>query len=356
VNAANIPLLKHIISGSLFIPGNLFLAPLAGFSDRAFRDMCVEHGADCTFTEMVSAEGVVRGNLKTAELMHRGDLEKRYAIQLFTSNPETMYRAAVTALDFAPVLIDINCGCPVPKVTKTGAGSALMKHPRLIGSLVSAVAKAVKTTGTSCSVSVKLRSGWDEQTITFREAAEEAAAAGAALITLHPRTRAQGYSGTAEWDFIGELKQLLLGVPVIGSGDLFSPEDAKRMLLTTGCDGIMFARGAVGNPFIFSRTRELLLKTGELDSGELDSRPASAPSPPPSLRDRLETALRHLDRALHYESEKSAVKEMKKQFCAYTKGLPGGAALRQLIVRAKTADEYKRIIGEYISDIDFTSS
>lgn len=317
--------------------------------------MCVEQGADCTFTEMVSAEGVVRGNLKTVRLMHRSDLEKRYAIQLFTSSPETMYRAALTALAFDPVLIDINCGCPVPKVTKTGAGSALMKHPRLIGSLVSAVHKAVKTAGKPCSVSVKLRSGWDEQSITFRESAEEAVAAGAALVTLHPRTRNQGYSGTAEWDYIGELKQLPLGVPVIGSGDLFSPEDAKRMLLATGCDGIMFARGAVGNPFIFSQTRELLLGTREAvpPSAPPLERPSAAF---PSVRKRLETALRHLDRALCYESETVAVKEMKKQFCAYTKGLPGGAALRQLIVHAKTADDYKRIIGEYISDIDFTSS
>ncbi len=346
MNPSNPPLVKQISSGALYIPGTLFLAPLAGCSDRAFRDICIEQGADFTFTEMVSAEGVVRGNSETVKLMHRADLEKLYAIQLFGSDPKTMHEASCKALDYAPVLIDINCGCPVPKVIKTGAGAALMKTPSLIGRLVTEVRKAIEKKEKVCSVSVKLRSGWDEKSITFREAAHEAAAAGASLITLHPRTKNQGYSGTARWDYIGELKQRLVKVPVIGSGDLFRPEDAHRMLRTTGCDGIMFARGAVGNPFVFSQTKALLLEQGNED----------LPAGPPSIKERLETALRHLHKARYYEGESTAVKEMKKQFCAYTKGLPGGAALRNLIVHAKTVDDYIRITDEYISDIDFTSS
>ena len=321
--------------GSLELPGNLFLAPVAGYTDRAFRSICAEHGADFSYTELASAEALVRGGKATFNIIRRGESEKRYAVQLFGHEPQTMYRAALLLESIRPEAVDINCGCPVPKVVKTGAGSALMKDPSLLGRIVQAVVRASKEALGDIPVTVKMRSGWDSQHINYRECAQAAADAGASMITLHPRTRAQGYGGTSDWSHIADLVSRL-DIPVAGSGDLFSPEDAGRMLSETGCAALMFARGAEGNPFIFPATRSFL---------------ATGAWQPAAFSQRIAAAFRHLELLAGDIGESAACKEMRKQFCAYTKGPPGkkgepgSAALRNRLVFAETIEDYRRILG-----------
>jgi nifR3 family TIM-barrel protein len=347
-------LYRPVHIGALTLPGNLFLAPVAGYSDRAFRSVCIEQGADFTYTELVSSEALVRsrdagalardgglprgpqGRLLSAagRLLLRADNEARYGIQLFGSDPEVMARAAVLLAPYGPAVVDINAGCPVPKVVKTGAGSALMKDPGVLGRVVEAVVRASEQGLGGIPVTVKIRSGWDAASLNYRECARIAADAGAALVTLHARTRAQGYGGKSDWSHIADLAGTL-PVPVAGSGDLFSPEDAEKMLRETGCAAVMFARGALGNPFVFSAARSFLL-TGSW-------RPPEAP-------ERLKTAFRQLVLLADDLGEGTACREMRKQFCAYTKGcmggpgLPGGGALRNRLVHAETVNEYREIL------------
>lgn len=315
------------------LPGNLFLAPLAGFTDQAFRRICLDHGADLAFSEMVSCEGIIRKNRKTTDLMVRAPGEELFAIQVFSGRPEAAEESILPLLDYRPTLIDLNCGCPVPKVIKSGAGAALTRDPRALGEVVSGLIRGLKAAGSAVPVSVKIRSGWNSEEITYQEAALRAVEAGASMITIHPRTRVQGYSGTAEWEYLARLKEEL-PVPVVGSGDLFTPEDALRMLEQTGCDGVMFARGALGNPFIFQRTRELLL-TGTVPP-ELD----------PEMK--LAVARDHIALAVEALGDRRAGKEMKKHLCSYTKGIPGGAALRNKLVHAVSAAEYLPMIEEFL--------
>ena len=323
--------------GSLELPGNIFLAPVAGYTDRAFRSICWDYGADFSFTELASAEALMRSGKPTFDLVRRADNEKRYAVQLFGHEPETMYKAALTLAPFPPEGLDINCGCPVPKVVKTGAGSALMKDPPLLGRIVEAVAQAAESLG-GIPVSVKMRSGWDLDSLNYRECARIAAEAGAAMITLHPRTRGQYYTGKSDWSHITDLVTRLK-IPVCGSGDLYSPEDAQRMLKETGCAAVMFARGAQGNPFIFRYTRSFF------ESG------AWEPAP---FEERIIAALRHLDLLAADLGETKACLEMRKQFCAYTKAPPGkigkkgSAALRNRLVKAETIEDYKKILSSFL--------
>jgi nifR3 family TIM-barrel protein len=315
--------------GSLVIPGNLFLAPVAGYSDRAFRSLCIEQGANFTSTELVSSEALIRGGVKTEYLLRRAANEERYAIQLFGADGGVMYRAAGLLAPWRPDAVDINCGCPVPKVIKTGAGSALMRNPGVLGRVVEAVVRASAESLGGAPVTVKLRSGWDAGSINYRECARIAVEAGAALVSLHPRTRAQGYAGLSNWSHIADLVSRL-PVPVAGSGDLFTPEDAGRMLRETGCGAVMFARGAMGNPFIFSAVRALL-------RGEAYT--------PPDREERLKTAFRQLVFLVRDMGENAACREMRKQFCAYTRGISGSAALRNRLIHADTIEEYRIILG-----------
>lgn len=318
--------------GSVELNGNLFLAPVAGYSDRSFRSICVEQGASFTYTEMVSAEALVRGNWKTEELMSRAENEKSYAVQIFGGEEDVMYEAAKIVMEKSSCeVIDINCGCPVPKIVKTNAGSALTRDPDRLGKIVAAVKRATEG---KRPVTVKIRSGWDAQTITWKEAALAALENGADAITMHPRTKTQGYEGFSDWNKLKELVQLVDGkVPVFGSGDLFKPEDAKRMLEETGCDGVMFARGAMGNPFIFKKTIQLL------QNGEYQEIPAS---------ERIKTALNELAMLAADTNEKHACMEMRKRFCAYSKGIEGGAELRAKTVHAATIEDYHQIFDDYL--------
>ncbi len=318
--------------GNLQLEGNVFLAPVAGYSDRSYRSICKEQGASFTYTEMVSAEALVRGNFKTEELMARAENENVYAVQIFGGEPETMAKAAKIVLDKTHCeCIDINCGCPVPKIVKTNAGSALTRDPERLGKIVKAVADAAED---KAAVTVKIRSGWDSKNITYREAALAAIENGAKAITLHPRTKAQGYDGFSDWEKLKDLVELVDGkVPVFGSGDLFKPEDAKRMIYETKCDAVMFARGAMGNPFIFKKTIQLLTQ------GFYEEIPASA---------RLEAAFRELEMLAKNTNEEHACLEMRKRFCAYSKGIEGGAELRAKTVHASTLSDYHEIYDSYL--------
>lgn len=321
--------------GKLELSGNIFLAPVAGYSDRSFRSICVEHGAAFTYTEMVSAEALVRNNLKTEILMRRAENETAYAVQVFGGEPETVADGAKIILEKTNCeCIDINCGCPVPKIIKTGAGSALTRDPERLYNVV----KAVVQIAGDIPVTVKIRSGWDENHITWKEAALAALDAGVSAITMHARTRAQGYEGKSDWSKIKELTALAAGkIPIFGSGDLFTPEDAERMLSETGCDGIMFARGAMGNPFIFDKTIQLLT------TGKYDDIP---------VQKRIETGFRELLNLSNDIGEKSACLEMRKRFCAYSKGINGGAAIREKIVKAQTISDYKELFNS-VADTSF---
>ena len=312
--------------GNIELKGNLFLAPVAGYSDAAFRSVCIENGACFTYTEMVSAEALVRKNLKTEILMRRACNEKAYSVQIFGGEPEIMSEAANIVLEKTHCeVIDINCGCPVPKIIKTGAGSALTRDPDRLFKVAEAVVKAAA----GVPVTVKIRSGWESKQMTWREAAQAAIDAGVSAITIHPRTRAQGYEGHSDWGIMKELVELVAGrVPVFGSGDLFKPEDAKAMLEETGADAVMFARGAMGNPFIFRDATDLLTK------GSYE------PVPP---EERVKTGFAELERLVAETSEQHACLEMRKRFAAYSKGISGGAALRARIVHAATVADYKDI-------------
>jgi len=334
--------------GSLELTGNLFLAPVAGYTDRAFRSICAEEGACFSFTELVSAEALYRNcgryglggtdvsntAVETAiNLVRRGEKEKRYAIQLFGAESESVYKAASLLAPLKPDAVDINAGCPVPKVVKNGAGSALMKNPSGIGRIVEAAVRASRESLGSVPVTIKIRSGWDSASLNYAECARIAVEAGAAMVTLHPRTRAQNYGGKSNWPHITDLVSRL-SVPVTGSGDLYTPEDARQMLKDTGCAAVMFARGAQGNPFIFSQTRSLL-ETGSWEQS--------------SFSTRIAAAMRHLEMLSADIGERTACLEMRKQFCAYTKGLVGGAALREKAVHAETIEEYRQIVTEFNS-------
>jgi nifR3 family TIM-barrel protein len=315
---------------------------VAGYSGRSFRSLCVEQGANFSFTELVSAEALYRNpghyglnsdSGKAAvpaaiSLVGRASNERHYAVQLFGGEPEAIYKAASALAPLKPDAVDINAGCPVPKVVKNGAGSALMKDPPRLGRVVEAAVRASREALGNVPVTIKMRSGWDFNTINYAECARIAVEAGAAMISLHPRTRSQDYGGKSDWTRITDLVSRL-SVPVTGSGDLYTPQDAERMLQETGCAAVMFARGAMGNPFIFSATRSLL-ETGSWE-----------PAPLPA---RMAAALRHLELLAQDIGERTACLEMRKQFCAYTKGLKGGAIVREQAVHAETIADYRKIL------------
>ena len=328
--------------GPLSLAGNLFLAPVAGYSDRSFRSLCVEYGASFTYTEMVSAEALVRESEKTHAMMYRAPNEKQYAIQIFGGDPERIALAARIAIaETGAECIDINAGCPVPKIIKTGAGSSLTRDPERLAAIVRSTVSALgnlaaETGGEPVPLTVKIRSGWDDSNITWKEAATAAVESGAAAITLHPRTKAQGYEGKSRWDLLAELAAYTHdrwpGIPVFGSGDLFTPESARDMLAETGCDAVMFARGAMGNPFIFAQTKELLL------SGQYGEIPTAV---------RIASGWRELHSLALDSGEHVACREMRKRFCSYSKGIEGGSALRLELVKASSIAEYREILARH---------
>ena len=313
------------VSDRVTIPGNLFLAPLAGYTDVPFRHLCVTGGADFTYTEMVSVEGLARKGEKTLALLERAEGEEQYAVQLFLGETSSLVQALEMIRPYKPTMIDINAGCPVPKVTKTGAGSALMKDPKLIKTIVHIIKEE-----SGIPTSVKYRIGWDEQSQNYLEFTDAAVDGGADLLTLHARSRTQGYAPYARWEYLTNLKNHLqkknLSIPLIGSGDLFEAEDAIRMMKETGVDGVMFARGAIGNPYIFAQTKALL---------------KDEVKPLYTLTDKVETLLSHLYALQEYYNEPTACTLMRKFVGGYLKGIAHTASVKQAAVQALTIKEYK---------------
>jgi tRNA-dihydrouridine synthase B len=301
---------------------------MAGYSDAAFRSVCVRNGASLCFAEMVSSDALSRNNGTTLRLLKKAPNEKLTGFQIFGPDAATAAAAVKRIVGLGPAIIDLNCGCSVPKVLKAGCGSILLRSPALIGAMVAAMKSE-----TDLPVSVKLRSGWDSASINFLQCAEAAIRSGASLVTLHPRTRAQAFSGKSCWDHIGQLKKAS-PVPVFGSGDLFSAVDCRSMMEQTGCDGVMLARGCLGNPFLFAET-EALLRGNEsplvMDAGV-----------------KLDSALAHLRMLALAVGEEKACRDMRKHFVAYTKGMPGGSVLRQSVVHAETIVEYEELVESYL--------
>ena len=312
----------------------LILAPLAGITDSVFRRICRKMGADITWSEMVSAHGLVRDTEKTSRLLHFTKAERPFGIQLFGSNPEVMGLAAARAAGFEPDFIDLNFGCPVKKVVRKNGGASLMRDPKLAGEIAR---EAVRGAG-SILVTAKIRSGWSADNLNYLEIAEELVNSGIIALVLHPRTRDQGFSGKSEWSRISELVRLC-PVPVIGSGDVFSPSDVLEMFDTTGCAAVMIGRGAVGNPWIFSRARCLL--AGQDDPGE------------PSIEERLGLALEHTRMMVQEHGDKYGVTLMRKHFGCYTKGLTASSALRRKLFACTSLDQVQKTFSDYLDEIQY---
>ncbi len=300
-----------------------FLAPMAGVSDRAFRELCVSFGAAYTVTEMVSSKGLVMGDKKSAQLLTLGEGEKTAGAQIFGDDPEIMAQAAVKCLEFKPDIIDINMGCPAPKVAMNGGGASLMKNPQLAGEIVKAVSSAV-----SVPVTVKIRKGWDDNSVNAVELAEILEKNGAAAITVHGRTRKQMYSGTVDYDIIKKVKQAV-SVPVIGNGDITNEQSAAIMLEKTGCDAVMIGRGAFGNPWIFQQVNAYLSECRVI--------------PPPSINEKMAVMLRHISKMIKYKGEYTAMREARHHAAYYTKGLRGGAKFRKEMGSLETFEQLEEI-------------
>lgn len=300
-----------------------FLAPMAGVSDRAFRELCVSFGAAYTVTEMVSSKGLVMGDKKSAQLLTLGEGEKTAGAQIFGDDPEIMAQAAVKCLEFKPDIIDINMGCPAPKVAMNGGGASLMKNPQLAGEIVKAVSSAVPV-----PVTVKIRKGWDDNSANAVELAEILEKNGAAAITVHGRTRKQMYSGTVDYDIIKKVKQAV-SVPVIGNGDIINEQSAAIMLEKTGCDAVMIGRGAFGNPWIFQQINAYLSECRVI--------------PPPSINEKMAVMLRHISKMIEYKGEYTAMREARHHAAYYTKGLRGGAKFRKEMGSLETFEQLEEI-------------
>lgn len=316
--------------GNIVLEGNLFLAPMAGYTDSVFRSICLSHEADFAYTEMISAEGLARNNTATKILAQKAENEKYLAIQLFAGEEDVFRRCVTNLMLLKPSLIDLNCGCPVPKVTKTGAGCALMKTPNKIG----AVVKVLKEE-TSLPVTVKIRAGWDLQNLNYLFCAESAFNTGASAVCMHARTKTQLYMPKANYEYLKDLKTHFPEKIIIGSGDLFSEQDALCMFQSTGVDAVCFARGAIGNPFIFEKTRALLEKK------EI---------PAVSLIEKKNTFLFHLTSLAKFKGEEKACREMRKFAPQYFKGIPYSSKIKNLMSCAVTIKEYKNILDNLLCE------
>ncbi|HIR45673.1 MAG TPA: tRNA dihydrouridine synthase DusB [Candidatus Ventrisoma faecale] len=312
--------------GNVTLENNVFLAPMAGVTDLPFRLLCKEQGCGMMCTEMVSAKAILYNNKNTDKLLEVDPRERPVAVQLFGSDPEILSRMAARIEDGPYDFIDINMGCPVPKVVNNGEGSALMRNPKQVEAILTAMVKALKK-----PVTVKFRKGFNDREVNAVEIAKIAESCGVAAVAVHGRTREQYYSGTADWDIIRQVKEAV-SIPVIGNGDIFTPEDGKRMLEETGCDGLMVARGAKGNPWIFKRL------THYLDTGEL--------LPPPTKEEKKEMILRHARMQVELKGEYQGIREMRKHVAWYTAGCPGSSALRNDVNLVETLAELEELIEE----------
>ncbi len=310
--------------GNVTLDNQVFLAPMAGVSDLPFRLLCRQMGAGLVCSEMVSAKAIFYKNKNTEALLEIRQEEKPVSLQLFGSDPGLMGEMARAIEERPFAILDINMGCPVPKVVNNGEGSALMKEPLLAGRIIEAVASAVKK-----PVTVKIRKGFDEEHVNAVEMARIAQESGAAAVVVHGRTREQFYSGRADWDIIAQVKEAVR-IPVVGNGDVTDPESAAQLLKKTGCDAVAIGRAARGNPWIFRQTVHYL------DTGEL--------LPGPGQEEIREMILRHGELLLAYKGEYTAVREMRKHVSWYTAGLPHSARMRGRINEMETMEELKGLL------------
>lgn len=317
--------------GNVELANNVFLAPMAGITDMAYRAICKGFGCGLTYTEMVSAKGLYYKSENTKDLMALAPEEKPAAIQIFGSDPDVLASIAAQVQEAGADIIDINMGCPTPKIVRNGDGSALMQRPELVAEIVKKV-----TAGVTVPVTIKIRKGWDENSVNAVEIALAAEENGAKAVTVHGRTREQFYTGKADWEIIKKVKQALR-IPVIGNGDVVSPESAKKMLDITGCDAVMIARGAEGNPWIFKSVIEYL-RSGIL-------------LPEPSYEEKIEMALYHLEQTILLKGENTGIKEMRKHIAWYIKGLPGSSIIKTEVFKLDKEEDVKKMLHSYLLDI-----
>ena len=320
--------------GNVEIKNRIVLAPMAGISNSSYRKIIKEMGCGLIYAEMVSDKAIVFGNDKTLDLLKMDDYERPIAQQIFGSDIESFVSAAKKIEELMhPDIIDINMGCPVPKIAlRSQAGSALLKNPEKIGEIVNAVVKAVNV-----PVTVKIRAGWDENNINCVEVAKIAEKNGASAITLHARTRSQGYSGKADWSLIKKVKENV-NIPVIGNGDVTTPELAKKMIDETGCDAVMIGRGVLGNPWVIKNCIDYL------DTGKYESEV--------SLTEKIDMLKKHFELLVQDKCEKVALLEIRSHALWYLKGIPGSAKIKNLICSSKSVDEIFQILDEFKGDLN----
>lgn len=320
--------------GNIEINGLVALAPMAGVADRAFREICKEMGASYVVSEMVSSKGVSYKNERSTELMELSEIERPCAVQLFGNEPETMAVAARTALKFKPNILDINMGCPAPKIVGNGCGSALMKTPKLCGEIVKSVVEVASKN--NIPVTIKIRKGYDDESLNALEIAKYCEENGASGVTIHGRTAKQMYKPYADWDIIAKLKREL-NIPIIGNGDVVDGKSAKQMLEQTGCDMVMIGRASLGNPWIFKQVNEYL-KDGTVIK-------------PPTATERLNIMAEHISRICKYKGEKIGMKEARKHVAYYLKGFYGAAYFRNEAGKLCTYNDLLRLIELIKSEI-----
>lgn len=310
--------------GNVTLENNLILAPMAGVTDLPFRLLCKEQGAGLLCTEMISAKAIHFKNKNTKSLMRILPEERPVSLQLFGSEPDLMAEIAAQIEDEPVDILDINMGCPVPKVVNNQEGSALMKNPKLVGEIVSKMASAIKK-----PLTVKIRKGFTEGSVNAVEIAKIIEASGAAAIAVHGRTREQYYAGKADWDIIRQVKEAV-SIPVIGNGDVNSPESAKRLIEETGCDGIMIGRAARGNPWIFGRINRFL-ETGVKEEE-------------PGVQEVKEMILKHARLQIEYKGEYTGMREMRKHVAWYTAGMPHSASVRRQVNEVETYEQLEKLV------------
>ncbi len=309
-----------------------FLAPMAGIADRAFRELCTQFGAAYTVTEMVSSKGLTMGDKKSGELLTIGS-ERPCGAQIFGDDPETMAQAAVKCLKYSPNVLDINMGCPAPKVAMNGGGASLMKNPQLAYEITKAVVGAV-----DIPVTVKIRKGWDDENINAVEMALLAQKAGASAVAVHGRTRQQMYSGTVDYQIISDVKKAL-DIPVIANGDVTDEQSAAIMLEKTNADALMIGRGALGNPWVFAKINAYLSECRVL--------------PEPSTIEKMNVMLKHIQKIIDYKGEYTAMREARHHAAYYTKGMRGGAKLRAEISKYEHFEQLQELSYRIIKEAEY---